>query len=419
MPDTEVLPEKIDHPPGAPLRDPLEIASGLAEEFTVTAPERDERGGTAWEERDKIRKSGLLKLNIPASLGGFGATWPTALQVVRMVATADGSLGHVLGFHYLVSAVPRLIGSEEQRHFYHQQTAKQNWFWGNAFNPPQVSSLDPTLITGWKVVISPHGEDYRLNGTNFYCSGATGSDILAISAVKPDIDRLASSFVAGALPTNREGVIINNDWNNFGQRQTDSGSVTFKNVLVRREELFLEPGPFRLAFATLRTCISQLTLTNVYIGLAQGALSTAKQFVPTRAQAWLNSGVQDPGEDPYILHHFGEFWVELEAARLLANRAAESLQTAWSKGEKLTPEQRGDLAIEIATAKVAAIRSGLRITTEIFEVMGARATKTKDRFDRFWRNLRTHSLHDPVDYKIRDLGLWALKDKIPKAGFYS
>jgi len=419
MADANVLSEKINHQLNIASQDPLAVARELAEEFASTATERDERGGTAWHERDRIRKSGLLRLIIPASLGGLGFNWPTALEVVRTVATADGSLGHVLGFHYLVSVVPHLIGSEQQRRFYYQQTAEENWFWGNAFNPPLVSSVYPDQIIGWKVVITQDGEAYRLNGTNFYCSGATGSDVLVISALRPGIDRLTRSFVVGAVPTNREGVMVNNDWNNFGQRQTDSGSVTFHNVRVHKDELFLDPGPFRQAFATLRTCISQLTLTNVYLGLAQGAFMTGKQFVPTRAQAWINSGLQDPTEDPYILRHFGEFWVELEGARLLANRAAESLQNAWIASEALTAEERGSVAVDIATAKVAAIRSGLRITGEIFEVMGARATKTKDRFDRFWRNLRTHSLHDPVDYKLRDLGRWALKDEAPNAGFYT
>ena len=419
MPAAELLSEKINHQSNDAFPDPLTAARELAREFASTAAERDERGGTAWHERDRIRKSGLLKLTIPTSVGGLGFNWPTALEVVRTVATADGSLGHVLGFHYLVSAVPRLIGSEQQSRFYYQQTADKNWFWGNAFNPPLVSSVYPDQIVGWKVVITQDGDAYRLNGTNFYCSGATGSDILVISALKPGIDRLTRSFVVGAIPTNREGVTVHNDWNNFGQRQTDSGSVTFQDVRVQKDELFLDPGPFRHAFATLRTCISQLTLTNVYLGLAQGAFSSAKQFVPSRAQAWMNSGLQDPTEDPYILRHFGEFWVELEGARLLANRAAESLQNAWLAGEALTAQERGNVAVDIATAKVAAIRCGLRITAEIFEVMGARATKTKDRFDRFWRNLRTHSLHDPVDYKLRDLGRWSLKDEAPKAGFYT
>jgi alkylation response protein AidB-like acyl-CoA dehydrogenase len=51
--------------------------------------------------------------------------------------------------------------------------------------------------------------------------------------------------------------------------------------------------------------------------------------------------------------------------------------------------------------------------------MGARSTARKLGFDRFWRNLRTHTLHDPVDYKLRELGAWALNGELPTPSFYS
>jgi hypothetical protein len=51
--------------------------------------------------------------------------------------------------------------------------------------------------------------------------------------------------------------------------------------------------------------------------------------------------------------------------------------------------------------------------------MGSRPTTGSARLDRFWRNVRTHTLHDPVDYKIRELGDWVLNRNIPKATFYS
>jgi len=49
----------------------------------------------------------------------------------------------------------------------------------------------------------------------------------------------------------------------------------------------------------------------------------------------------------------------------------------------------------------------------------ATSSTYKARFDRFWRNARTHTLHDPVDYKLRDIGAWALAGKPPKPTFYS
>jgi alkylation response protein AidB-like acyl-CoA dehydrogenase len=49
----------------------------------------------------------------------------------------------------------------------------------------------------------------------------------------------------------------------------------------------------------------------------------------------------------------------------------------------------------------------------MFELTGARSTSAKFGFDRFWRNARVHTLHDPVDYKMRDLGRYALDGRCP------
>ena len=80
---------------------------------------------------------------------------------------------------------------------------------------------------------------------------------------------------------------------------------------------------------------------------------------------------------------------------------------------------RGQLALAIAAAKVAATRNGLDLCNRMFEVTGARSTHAALRLDRYWRNLRTQTLHDPLDYKIRELGDWALNQTPPQPTFYS
>jgi alkylation response protein AidB-like acyl-CoA dehydrogenase len=70
-------------------------------------------------------------------------------------------------------------------------------------------------------------------------------------------------------------------------------------------------------------------------------------------------------------------------------------------------------------AKIAAGRCALEVTSRIFEVMGARATASRYRFDRFWRNVRTLTLHDPLDLKVREVGDWVLNGRHPTPGFYS
>jgi alkylation response protein AidB-like acyl-CoA dehydrogenase len=68
---------------------------------------------------------------------------------------------------------------------------------------------------------------------------------------------------------------------------------------------------------------------------------------------------------------------------------------------------------------VMATQVGLNVTTRIFDAMGAGATMGELGFDRFWRNLRTLSLHNPMSYTLKDLGSWALRQETPKPGFYS
>jgi alkylation response protein AidB-like acyl-CoA dehydrogenase len=59
------------------------------------------------------------------------------------------------------------------------------------------------------------------------------------------------------------------------------------------------------------------------------------------------------------------------------------------------------------------------VTSRILEGTGARSTTSELAFDRFWRNVRTHSLHDPVAYKRREIGAYLLRDELPEPTWYS
>ena len=152
---------------------------------------------------------------------------------------------------------------------------------------------------------------------------------------------------------------------------------------------------------------------------ALGVFAAAQEYTRKTTKPWLTSGVNSATQDPYILHHYGEFWVELQAAIALADRVAQQVQAAWKKDIALTLEERGEAAIAVFCAKTSATRVGLDITTRIFETLGSRATATKYGFDCYWRDLRTFTLHDPVDYKLRDIGDWILNSQLPNVTQYS
>ncbi|WNZ27044.1 monooxygenase [Leptolyngbya sp. NK1-12] len=386
--------------------DPFTIATSLADEFAETAIERDARGGSPTKELSRIRESGLLKLHIPEAYGGWGNDWITALKLVREIAKADGSLAQLLGYHYVNSVVPQLFGTPEQKIRYYTNLAQHDWYFGDSVNP-----RDPDLI------LIPDGEHFRLNGIKHFSTGAKSSDIIVITGIRSDLGNVLFALV----PSNREGVILNDDWDYIGQRQTDSGSVEFRNVLIHHDEILGDPDSqaHPSPFATLVTPLIQSVFVNLYLGIALGAFEAARRYTLSTTRPWIFSPAETARQDPYIIEQYGDLWVNLRATISHTDYVATVLQAAWDKGEQLTAAERGEVAVTIATAKVLSTRVALETTSKIFEVTGTRAAASRHRFDRFWRNVRTHTLHDPVVYKVHEVGNWILNEQVPVFTLYT
>jgi alkylation response protein AidB-like acyl-CoA dehydrogenase len=383
---------------------PQQLADQLSAYLAKSAVERDIAGGTPYEQRQAVRDSGLLKLLIPEAYGGLGGSWREIYAIIRQIARVDSSIAQVFAFQFLMLTSIRLYASEAQWQHYYRLTASQNLWWGNALNPLDNRTIARKVAGG-----------YQFTGQKSFCSGSMDSDYMIVSA----IEESTSKFLVAAVPTDRSGIRLNGDWDNMGQRQTDSGSAEFDRLQVNDNELLLDPGPLSSLFASLRSLVAQLIFTNIYIGLAEGALQDGVKYTSSNSRVWSGSLAQTIQEDPFTLLHYGEFWSGLHASAILADHAATLLDKAWRQDLALDETARGELALAVFSAKVHATRSGLDVTSRIFEVAGARATTAKLRMDRYWRNLRVYTLHDPVDYKLKELGDWALNGKYPTPSFYA
>jgi alkylation response protein AidB-like acyl-CoA dehydrogenase len=401
-------------------RDAQIIARELAHEWRATSVERDRAGGTAKAERDALRKSGLLSLIIPTEYGGWGADWPTAIEVIREVAHGDGSLGHLYGYHTASVPMIELFASPLQKEELYQRIAHGNIWVGNA------SSENNSHVLDWRVSAIPTGDGgYTLNGTKHFCSGAKDSGLLLVFAVTRGSEDTEGAIIAAAIPSDREGIRINDDWNAIGMRQTDSGSTEFDNVVVRPEEILGSPNSVIEAFATggrgsLWTPVAQLVFSAVYLGIARAALEEAADYTRTQTRPWTPAGVGRATADPYTIRTYGELAVQLQGAEAALREAAHALQEAWSEADAASiPAVRGALMVTVSGVKVLATQAALEITSKVFEVMGARSTHPRYGHDRFWRNVRTHTLHDPVAYKLYDVGNHTLNGAHPTPGFTS
>jgi alkylation response protein AidB-like acyl-CoA dehydrogenase len=385
------------------LSDPLVAkAVELRALFDEDAAERDKAGGRPLEQIRLLKESGLPSAQISKEYGGQGASWLSILRVVREFARTDGSLAHLFGYHHLPLNGVYFRGSQAQKEELLRRSARENWVWGNSGNAMSKSSSGRRDGKGWVI-----------NGFRPFSSGSHIADYLQISWENEKGQRLTA-----AIPTYREGIVVEDDWDGIGQRQTGSGTVTFNDVRVEDHELIGSPDVALTPFASLTSLFQQSVLLNVFVGSAQGALSQGRDYTNEASRPWVYSGFEKHSDDPWVKRKYGELYIRTLAATELADKAARSLDEAYNQGEALSPEQRGLTAIDLATANVYAGDVGLEVSSEIFEVMGARSATNANGYDRFWRNVRTHSLHNPAEYKKRTIGTWLLSGEFPTPAMY-
>ncbi|KAA9152828.1 acyl-CoA dehydrogenase family protein [Amycolatopsis acidicola] len=387
----------------------IERAREVAAKLAVDAVERDREGQTPYQEVQLLKDNGLVTLLGPAEHGGGGQTWETAYRVTREIAKADGSIGQLLGYHYLWAWAARLVATDAQVAAVEELYTRNNFFFGGAVNPRDSD-----------LTITEDGDEIVYNGHKSFSTGSKVSDLTVLEGVLEGTE----DHIFAIVPSKQPGIIFHDDWDNIGQRLTESGSVTIENVRVPWTDAagYADRKFHPLVYNTLNVPAIQLVFTNFYLGIAQGALETALAYTQDRTRAWPYGGddKQNAAEEWYILDGYGDLQAKLWAVEALVDKAGEAIsRVLHAPREELTPEARGEVAVLIAAAKQRTVDTGLEIGTRIFELTGARASASKYGLDRFWRNLRTHSLHDPLPYKRREVGAYALLGEYPTPTWYT
>lgn len=367
-----------------------------------------------------LKHSGLLKVLGPKKYGGGEQPWSVGYKVIREVAKGDGSLGMLLGYHLLWSRTANVVGTPEQADRFQDLIISNNYFVGGAVNP-----RDNDLR------ITSNGDNLTFNGFKFFNTGGVVSDLTVLEGSLED----TGDHIFAIVKTEQEGIIFGHDWDNVGLRLTESGSVKIQNVVAPWADALgwdvktkkPDPSVLGIPFASLLLPTIQLVFSNFYIGIAWGALNEATAYTNKSTRAWPFGGdnKDKPQEEFYVLANYGNFLAHLRAATALADKAGLEIDAVHAYSEdtttraKVTAETRGEVAEWVASVKVVATDTGLRVTAGVFEVTGAKSTAKKVSLDRFWRDIRTHTLHDPVAYKNRELGRYQLLGEIPEPTWYT
>ncbi|MDN4609537.1 acyl-CoA dehydrogenase family protein [Arthrobacter burdickii] len=381
------------------------VARQAADELATDALERDRANQDPFQEVELLRRHNLINLLVPKEAGGAGAHWETAFHVIRILATTDGSIAQLVAYHYINQGSIVFYGEPAAQADWLRRSADGQWVWGDSVNP-----VDPTLE------LTPDGDGYRLNGFKRFSTGSSVGDVIIINALVRGGTN-DGKILAFVLERGRAGLELQGDWDFLGQRLSASGSVRYNDVAVRPEDILGEVGDE--PFSTLVTPGIQLAFGNFYLGVAQGALAKGRDILRGRTNSWFLSSAETYAQDPIFQRTVGELLARTAAVEALAGVLNRTFDDALAKGAAITAEERAELAILIAQLKVVSTEVGLDVAHRIFEVTGSSSTSNTVGLDLFWRNIRTHSLHDPVDYKKIEVGANYLLGEVQPISLYT
>ncbi|EYE91576.1 thermophilic desulfurizing enzyme family protein [Aspergillus ruber CBS 135680] len=365
-----------------------------------------------------LKSSGLTKILGDPKYGGGGQTWEVAFRAIRELATGDGSVGMLLGYHLQWSSLTRVIGTEEQKERWEKTILETNSFVGAAVNPRDNDSR-----------ITPNGEGLVFNGFKNFTTGGALSDLIVLEGVHME----TNDHIFTIVPTKQPGFQFAYNWHNMGMRLTESGSCKIEEIPFEWKDALgfdveakkpikeLLESPYE----TLLGPIFQLVFSNFYNGIARGALQTAKGYTTTTTRPWpfTHNPQKSALDEHYILAKYGRYLASIRAADALCDAAGKEISDLFHgyAGNKLdlTARQRGEVAESVTACKITSSHMALEVTGGVFEVTGARSTSEKYSFDRFWKDIRVHTLHDPLAYKENELGRYYLTNEIPTPSWYT
>ncbi|MDN3444431.1 acyl-CoA dehydrogenase family protein [Microbacterium sp. APC 3901] len=390
-------------------REWIDRAEEVADILAVDAVERDRANATPRAEVQLLKDSGLVTLLGPRAHGGAGESWDTAYRVIRAVARGDGSIGQVLGYHYLWAWAARLVGTDEQIAAVEELYTANDFVFGGAVNPRDSD-----------LVVREDGDELVFSGRKSFSTGGQISDLTVLEGVLEGTE----THIFAIVPTAQAGIVFGNDWDNLGQRLTESGSVEIRDVRVPWTAAagFVDRVFQPLTYNTLNVPTIQLVFANFYLGIAQGALETASAYTRSTTRPWPYGGddKQHATDEWYLLEGYGELASKLWADEALLDAVGSEISgVLHAPREDLTARRRGEIAVRIAAGKLRIVDDGLEVATKIYELTGARASANSVGLDIFWRNLRTHSLHDPIAYKKREVGDYVLRNEVPEPTWYT
>src|SRR5919206_2217498 len=312
------------------------------------AAEADETGEFPKASYDALRASDFHAPHIPVEYGGAGADALATAIVIEEVARvcAASSLipaGNKLGTMPLI-----LSGAPGLKERYLPPVAAGAAMFSYCLSEPEAGSDAAAMTTR----AARDGDEWVLNGVKRWITNAGVSEFYTVFAVTDPAagSRGISAFV---VEKSDPGVSFGAPEKKLGIKGSPTREVYFDNVRLPADRMIGAEGTgFATAMRTLDH--TRVTIAAQAVGIAQGALDFARNYVKERKQ--FGRPVADFQGVQFMLAEMG---MKVEAARQLTYAAAARSE----RGDK-------DLTYFGAAAKCFASDAAMEITTDAVQILG-------------------------------------------------
>lgn len=317
--------------------------------------------------RKILAASGLWTLTVPARWGGrFESVDPLAVCVVREVLMGTSShLDSLFALQGIGSFGLALAGADSLRDEWLPKVATGDVLAGLALTEQDAGSDLKNIVTH----VRHDGQRLVMNGNKSYISNGGAAGFYCVLAQEENGQSLF--FV----PADAPGLTITPTPEIIAPHIL--AELAFENVEVFQEHRIGEVGKgLQHVLATL--AMFRVSVAGASVGLAQAALDEAARHAGTRVQ--FGRPLAKLGA---VADMIGASWAELEAARLLTYKAADSARVDPAASLHLS-----------SMAKLVASETAGRITDRAVQISGRFGLVRDSKLERLYRQARPMRIYE-------------------------
>jgi alkylation response protein AidB-like acyl-CoA dehydrogenase len=310
-------------------------ARDVTVELARRADEHDRDGSFPFEAIERIWRSGLANLTLPASLGGVGSELETAAEAVSIVAAGDASAALVLVMHLAhipLLALPGTGCPERVRRAFVESTLAGPALANALRVEPELGTPARGGIPATRAVRVADG--YAISGRKIFSTGAPGLRWLLVWGATADDDPEGVRIGWFVVPGDAPGVSIEQSWDHLGMRASGSHDIVLDDVRIPLDHAFAlaPPGNAPASGRDAATVGAMLVLLlSVYLGVAEAARAWLVSYLHERVPANLGAPLATL---PRFQSAVGEIDARLTASRRLLTGLARELDAGGERAAR-------------------------------------------------------------------------------------